>query len=87
MSEYIEIEDAIETIRNALADIDDSLSDIAEHVIGYIEDLPSIDLVKCKECKKWTNGDDLYGICQWNDYRTLQTTKDSFCSCGEREGE
>lgn len=42
------------------------------------------DLVRCKHCRKWTNGDDTYGTCQWNEYRTLQTRFDDFCSYGER---
>lgn len=45
---------------------------------------PIREIVRCKDCKKWTNGDDVAGICQWNEYRTLQTWADSFCSFGER---
>ena len=42
------------------------------------------DLVRCKECKHWTKGDDTYGIC----YRcpnTRQMRYDDFCSRGERD--
>ena len=52
-----------------------------------IEELEQPDIVHCKDCKKWCKGDDLYGICNWNEYRTLRTTKDSFCSYGKRESD
>lgn len=48
-----------------------------------IEDAPSIDIVRCKECKHWCKGDEVYGIC----YRcpnTRQMKADDFCSYGER---
>lgn len=43
-------------------------------------------LVRCKECRHWCKGDEVYGIC----YRcpnTRQMRYDDFCSYGEREGE
>ena len=52
-----------------------------------IEKLEQPEIVHCKDCKKWCNGDDIYGICNWNEYLTLQTAKDGFCSCGRKEGE
>ena len=45
-----------------------------------------IDIVRCKECKHWCKGDEVYGIC----YRcpnTRQMRYDDFCSYGEREEE
>lgn len=44
-------------------------------------------LVSCKHCRKWTNGDDTNGTCSWNEYQTLQTRFDDFCSYGERKEE
>ena len=44
---------------------------------------PSIDIVRCGECKHWCKGDEVYGIC----YRcpnTRQMRYDDFCSYGER---
>lgn len=41
-------------------------------------------IVRCQDCKRWTKGDDYYGICQWNDLRKLQTPHDGFCHNGER---
>ena len=52
-----------------------------------IEKLEQPEIVHCKDCKKWVNGDDIYGICNWNEYLTLQTEKDGFCSCGKRRDE
>lgn len=52
-----------------------------------IEKLEQPEIVHCKDCKKWVNGDDIYGICNWNEYLTLQTAKDGFCSCGIRRDE
>lgn len=52
-----------------------------------IEKLEQPEIVHCKDCVKWCNGDDIYGICNWNEYLTLQTAKDGFCSCGRKEGE
>ena len=49
-----------------------------------IQSAPSIDIVRCKECKHWTKGDDTYGIC----YRcpnTRQMRYDDWCSRGERK--
>ena len=52
-----------------------------------IEELEQPEIVHCKDCVKWVNGDDIHGICNWNEYRTLQTAKDGFCSCGKRRDE
>ena len=52
-----------------------------------IEELEQPEIVHCKDCVKWCNGDDIYGICNWNEYLTLQTAKDGFCSCGKRSEE
>ena len=51
-----------------------------------IDSAPSIDIVRCGECKHWCKGDEVYGIC----YRcpnTRQMKADDFCSYGERSGE
>ena len=67
-----------------------------EYSLGYYEDdewatplnvldsAPSIDIVRCGECKHWCKGDEVYGIC----YRcpnTRQMQADDFCSYGERK--
>lgn len=58
----------------------------AQQVETQVKALPSIDIVRCRECKHWCKGDEVYGIC----YRcpnTRQMKADDFCSRGEREGE
>lgn len=47
---------------------------------------PSIDIVRCKECRYWnTKGcRDGVGECEWAYY---MTKPDDYCSYGEREGE
>ena len=54
--------------------------------LSALDSAPSIDIVRCRECKHWCKGDEVYGIC----YRcpnTRQMKADDFCSYGEREGE
>ena len=42
---------------------------------------PSIDIVRCKECKYWHNK-----LCAtWSQFRTIETEADDFCSYGSRE--
>ena len=44
---------------------------------------PSIDIVRCKECKYWHNK-----LCAtWSQFRTIETEADDFCSYGERSSE
>lgn len=51
---------------------------LAKNIIG---DMPSIDLIRCKDCKHWSYGKD---ICNLHD---MGMVADDFCSYGEREGE
>ena len=48
-----------------------------------IEDAPSIDIVRCKECK-WAKANGTYQWCGRLD-STAQITADDFCSYGERK--
>lgn len=51
--------------------------------LSALDSAPSIDIVRCGECKHWCKGDDVYGIC----YRcpnTRQMRYDDFCSYGSR---
>ena len=47
-------------------------------VKGFVEHQPSIDIVRCKECKRF--GDE--GWCFWRD---VAIKPDDFCSYGERK--
>jgi hypothetical protein len=52
-----------------------------------VDDAPSIDIVRCRECRYWHNGE-CWGIPYRGDYDTsIDTKADDFCSYGEREGE
>ena len=42
-------------------------------------DVPSIDIVRCKECKYYKD--------EWCYWRDVEIRADDFCSYGEREGE
>ena len=53
--------------------------DLAEELMN---DIPSIDIVRCKECRHWwemTGAN--YGDC---DHFAMDTIADAFCSYGER---
>ena len=51
-----------------------------------IDDAPSIDIVRCKECKHW-RAYETWSECElWagDPYETAKTEADDFCSYGER---
>lgn len=76
--------DALKTIKSIQSADFNSIETIRK----WIDDAPTIDaveVVRCKHCRRWLNGDDTYGTCQWNEYQTLQTRYDDFCSYGERK--
>ena len=56
-----------------------------QFMIDRINEAPSIDIVRCKECKHWHKKDDLT-YCGRVDYG-YGYKPDDFCSYGEREGE
>ena len=52
-----------------------------------IDKAPSIEIVRCRECRYWHSGE-CWGIPYRGDYDTsIDTKADDFCSYGEREGE
>ena len=80
MSRYAEVEQLIANLDNGLwgKDWDKALAE------AIIRDAPSIDIVRCGECKMWMSEH----LCQWwSRYGTVETDADDFCSYGEREGE
>lgn len=86
MSRYINAE----WIRNIYADFEhyenrDDWTTPITNVLAVIDDAPSIDIVRCAECKCWLNDH----ICtHWSGYYgTIETIADDFCSYGEREDE
>ena len=56
---------------------------------NIIEDMPTIDIVRCKECKK-ANTEDCshsYWDDDWGEWRVGYIGDDWYCADGEREGE
>ena len=54
-----------------------------------IEDAPSIDIVRCKECKHYDKFPTWSACTYWSGdpYEQASVNDDDFCSYGEREGE
>ena len=93
MSRWIEYDDAIERLGAYLmadAQIEwggtasEDIEDWKKLATDILKGSPSIDIVRCRECKHWTNGDDTYGIC-YRCANTRQMRYDDFCSYGCRE--
>ena len=86
MGKWIDADALIESIKNT-ADlggwIGEALYQIKQVAIKYIDSAPSIDIVRCKECKHWLDGS---GLCKhWSKlYGSVLTKADDFCSYGER---
>ena len=84
MRRYIDAE----WIRNIYADFEhyenrDDWTTPITNVLAVINDAPSIDIVRCKECK-WAKANGTYQWCGRLD-STARITADDFCSYGERE--
>ena len=78
MSRYIDADDAANAIYHHFPSIR-TMADAR----GIIEEAPSIDIVRCKECRYWQDYKDehfcnnMYGLHE-------DTNADDFCSYGER---
>ena len=53
-------------------------------ILANIDDAPSIDIVRCKECKHWVSDGGAIMFCEHTD---VPTDANDYCSYGEREGE
>ena len=63
--------------------------DTIDHVFQIIDDAPSIEIIRCGECKYW-RAYETWSVCElWtgDPYEAATTNADDFCSYGEREGE
>ena len=79
MSRYINIDDI--SLRKTI-----SVGGLSAKALWRrIQQAPSIDIVRCKECK-WSKANGTYQWCGRLD-STARITADDFCSYGEREGE
>ena len=78
MSRYIDADALIEEMHGSFVDSVEERT-----AIEIVNDAPSIDIVRCKECKycRYQNADDAY-ICKKTGH-SMYTTE-HFCSYGER---
>lgn len=89
---FIKCSDAIEAATDVIVDHDGSMSiSYVKYLSVAIEALPSIDLVRCKECKHRVVEEQSWG--EYNEYCDLwcdgngywaSVNADDFCSYGER---
>ena len=87
MSRYVDIEG--DWVDDALKVYSLGYYDDDEYAIPFeaLGSAPSIDIVRCSECRYWHSGE-CWGIPYRGDYDTsIDTKADDFCSYGEREGE
>ena len=75
MSKYIDAE----WLLNFVAEFPDHYTLTVGNLRAVINDAPSIDIVRCKECVEYDD--------DWCMYWQNVINPDDFCSYGEREGE
>ena len=85
MSRYVEVEQLTANLDNGLwgKDWDKALAE------AIIEDAPSIDIVRCRECRRVREDGghaNCNGYLYCRKWKTL-VDEDGYCSWGEREGE
>ena len=87
MSKYYKAEDviqAIEEMQNGYNGWSDKFD--KAQIIGVLEELPTIDIVRCTECKyaHMTYGGECKYCDKWSLEDSLYLDGDFFCSYGER---
>jgi len=94
MSRCIDANKLIEFINSKFVvswkhDYDGGFKDACVEILNAIEDAPTIDIVRCGECKHWRAYETWSECERWTDdpYESAKTKADDFCSYGEREGE
>ena len=91
MSRYIDADVLQENLRQVLWEFYLGQREIPNwnEAVSLIGSTPSIDIVRCKECK-WINRfgchNPIWGD-GWANYPSPSPREDGFCSYGEREGE
>lgn len=76
MSKYIKLEDAIEAYRKSLEQ--------NKSFVSILQKLPSIEVVRCSQCKHFRDEDVGVGIYTWCELLECETDWDWFCKSGER---
>ena len=87
MSKYIKLADAIHNINLEVTGRKEYTGDMKANLFFALDDLPTIDIVLCKDCKHVTyktiparSQDVFYGCC----YSAIQHDGDFYCAYGER---
>jgi len=86
MSRWIDAE----WLMNFFVDIPDNFTLTIGNLRATVNDAPSIDIVRCKECKHWSGCKSTMHnnhLCSRAENVDYWTRADDFCSYGEREGE
>lgn len=83
MADYIKREDAIERINNALKRV--FVEDVGQEIIASIPSADVVPVVRCKDCKCWTEWSNGTGSCSRFALDWIGTDADDFCSVGERK--
>ena len=90
MSRYTDVDALMQNIRRRLGiALLDNLLESEKAIVKEIDSAPSIDIVRCGECKYWRAYETWSECGLWagDPYETAKTNADDFCSYGEREGE
>ena len=84
MSKHIDADEVLEQIRKKLGIKSlDYLLEAERQIVDAIQSAPSIDIVRCQDCKYWVYN---FNGCSRNPCTEPWYATD-FCSYGEREGE
>ena len=85
MSRYTDVDALMQNIRRRLGIASlDNLLESEKAIVKEIDSAPSIDIVKCKECRYWEMRNSPRGWCVVHQGYVLPQY---FCADGEREGE
>ena len=93
MSRYID-KDKVLKIVNDMTECEDDY----KRITNWVHNMPTIDIVRCKECRHWKKIIGMVGECEsdymWStlsgeitEVSSIDRNGDDFCSYGEREGE
>ena len=86
MSKHIKLDDAIHNINLEVTGRKEYTGDMKANLFFALDDLPTIDIVRCGECKWFdSKGHCMRLTAEYGTYEDVRT--DDFCAYGEREGE
>ena len=90
MSRYIDADELIADLEEwkQNPNNDDSSMDLVNHFQGIVRTEPTIDIVRCKECRWYDSGQnesDSWNYCTRHFGHYIDTNDDDYCSYGERK--